>query len=199
MRHAVLAGACALLVGASSAASAQAAQKFAYINSQNVLAAAPGAADAQALFAKEMDGLRAQVQKLGDSLTAMTEAYRKEELTLSPAAKETRLKGLREKEQEFQERQQKLQEQADQRQQELMTPILDNVRKVLDEVRSEGGYSFIFDVAQQPAIIVSADKNLDVTDRVVSRLKLSAPKAAAAKPAAGPTTGPAALKKPPTR
>jgi len=55
---------------------------------------------------------------------------------------------------------------------------------------------------------VSADKNLDITDRVVSKLRLSAPRAApgaakppAAKPpAAGPTSAPAGLntKKPPT-
>lgn len=198
MRHAVLAGALALLVGASSAASAQAAQKFAYINSQTVLAAVPGRAEAETIFQKEMEGLRAQVQKLGDSLNTMNEAYRKEELTLSPAVKETRLKALQEKEKEFMERRQKLEEQADQRQQELMAPMMESIRTVLDAVRTEGGYAFIFDVAQQPAIIVSADKNLDVTDRVVSRLKLAAPKAAA-KPAAGPTSGPAGLKKPPTQ
>ena len=84
-----------------------------------------------------------------------------------------------------------------------MQPILENVRKVLDELRTEGGYSFIFDVSAG-SFIVSADKNLDITDRVVSKLKLSAPKMApkaAAKPALGPASAPAGVttKKPPTQ
>ena len=200
MRKAVLAGAFTLLVSASAAASAQApaVQKFAFINSQAILAAAPGRVEAEAQFQKEMEVLRAQVTKLGDSLNTLQQAYQKEEVSLSPAVKETRLKSLREKSDDYQARVQKLNEQAQQREGELMQPILESVRKVLDDVRTEGGYSFIFDVAAG-AFIVSADKNLDITDRVVARIKLSAPKAAATKPAAGPATAPAGLKKPPTQ
>ena len=188
-----------MLVGVSAVASAQApaAQKFAFINSQAILAAAPGRVEAEAQFQKEMEVLRAQVTKLGDSLNTLQQAYQKEEVSLSPAVKETRLKTLREKSDDYQARVQKLNEQAQQREGELMQPILDAVRKVLDDVRTEGGYSFIFDVAAG-SFIVSADKNLDITDRVVSRIKLSAPKAAA-KTAPGPTTAPAGLKKPPTQ
>lgn len=201
MRHAVLTGALALFVGATSVASAQAAgaQKFAFINSQAILAAAPGRAEAEATFQKEMEGLRAQVQKLGDSLNTMQQAYQKEEVGLSPAVKETRLKTLRERQADYEGRVQKLNEQAQQREGELMQPILETVRKVLDDVRTEGGYSFIFDVAAG-SFIVSADKNLDITDRVVQKIKLSAPRAVAPRPA-GPAVSPAGVttKKPPTQ
>jgi outer membrane protein len=199
MRHAVFAGALALLYSASAAApaQAQAAQKFAFVNSQAILAAAPGAQEAQAQFQKEMEALRSQVTKLGDSLNTLQQAFQKEEVSLSPAVKETRLKALRDKSDDYQARVQKLNEQAEQRQNELMSPILESVRKVLDDVRTEGGYSFIFDVAAG-SFIVSADKNLDITDRVVARMKLSAPKAAA-KPASGPAASPTGLKKPPTQ
>lgn len=200
MRLSTFVGACALVFGASSVASAQG-PKFAYVNSAAILQSAPGRADAEAMFEKEMTTMRAAVQKLSDSLNTLQEAYAKEEVSLSPAAKETRLKTLRDKQADYQERVQKLQEQAQQREAELMQPIMDNVRKVLDDVRSEGGFAFIFDVANGQ-VIVSADKNLDITDRVVSKLRLAAPRAApAAKPAtAGPTSAPAGLntKKPPT-
>lgn len=198
MRLSHVVGACALLLGAPSLASAQTAQKFAYVNSQALLQSAPGAGEAQLQLQKEMETMRGQAAKLQDSLTALDEQFKKEEVSLSPTAKDARLKTLREKQTEFQERLQKMQEQAQQREGELMQPILDNVRKVLDDVRTEGGYSFIFDVAAG-SFIVSADKNLDITDRVLAKLRLSAPKAAA-KPAAGPATAPAGLstKKPPT-
>ncbi len=198
MRLSFVIGACALLVGAPSVSSAQgAAQKFAFVNSQALLQAAPGANEAQLQLQKEMETMRAQVAKLSDSLTALDEAFKKEEVSLSPTVKEARLKTLREKQAEFQDRAQKLDDQANARQGELLQPIYDNIRKVLDDVRTEGGYSFIFDVAAG-SFIVSADKNLDITDRVISKLRLSAPKAAT-KPV-GPTAAPAGIstKKPPT-
>jgi outer membrane protein len=197
MRHTLVVGACALLLSAPSRTSAQPApQKFAFVNSQALLSSAPGATEAQLQLQKEMETMRAQVAKLSDSLTALDEQYKKEEVALSPTAKEARLKTLREKQADFQDRAQKLEEQANARQGELLQPIYDNIRKVLDDVRTDGGYSFIFDVAAG-SFIVSADKNLDITDRVISRLKLSAPKAAPR--GIGPTAAPAGIqtKKPP--
>jgi outer membrane protein len=86
-----------------------------------------------------------------------------------------------------------LNEQAEQRQAELMQPIMDNVRKALDDFRGEGGYAFIFDIANAP-FIVAADRNLDVTDRVIAKLRtMGAPKAATpARPPTTPAAGPAA-------
>jgi outer membrane protein len=205
MRISTFVGACALLVGAPVLASAQAAQKFAFINSQAIMQVAPGRAEAELQFQKDMEGFRGQVAKLGDSLNVLQEAYNKEEASLSPTAKEAKQKVLREKQTEYQDRVTKLNEQAQAREGELMQPILEGVRKVLDDLRAEGGYSFIFDVSAG-SFIVSADKNLDITDRVVSKLKLMAPKtapkagAAAAKPTTGPASAPAGItKKPPTQ
>ena len=206
MRLLSVLAACALLA-VPSVSSAQG-QKFAYINSQALLQNAPGRAEAEASFEKDMIGIRSQLAKLQDSLNAMNEAFAKEEVSLSPAAKEARIKTLREKEQAWSQQAQKLQGQAQERQEELMAPIMDNLKKVLDDVRMEGGYAFIFDVAAG-AFVVSADKNLDITERVLAKMRLSAPRAApraapaapaAAKPAtAGPTSAPAGItKKPPT-
>ncbi len=205
MRLSTVAGACALLMSTSVPVSAQVPQKFAFINSQQLMQTAPGRAEAELQFQKEMEMLRAQVAKLGDSLNVLQTAYQKEEVSLSAAAKEPRLKALREKEAEYQDRVTKLNEQAQQREAELMQPVMDLVRRVLDEVRTERGYSFIFDVAAA-SVIVSVDKNLDITDVVQSKLRLSAPPKAAlkaltpVKPPTGPAVAPAGVttKKPPT-
>ena len=62
MRLPVIIGACALLLGAPSLARAQnVAQKFAFINSQAFLQAAPGAAEAQLQLQKELETMRTQV------------------------------------------------------------------------------------------------------------------------------------------
>lgn len=196
MRLSAVVRCAALLAALPLAAKAQGGPRMAYVNTQAVLANAPGRAEAEAAFEKEMTGMRAQVQKLTDSLTTLQEAYAKEEPTLAAAAKETKLKALRDKQADFQGQVQKLNDQAGQKEAELMQPIMDAVRRALDDVRAEGGYAFIFDVSQGQ-FIVAADKNLDVTDRVVAKLRLAAPKVAAPKPAAPaaakpPATGPAA-------
>ena len=186
----------AILVPASTHAQG-AAQKFAFVNTQQILQSAPGATEAQAQFQKEMEGMRTQVQLLSDSLAQMEQAFTKEAPAMSPTAREARLKTLTEKKEGFEARAAKLNEQAEQRQFDLMQPIMDNVRKVLDDLRLEGGYSFIFDVANS-AFIVAADKNLDITERAVTKLR-AMPKAAAT-PAAGPTTRPAGVQaRPPVR
>ena len=199
MRPAAFLGVVALLCSAPAVATAQtAAQRFAYVNTQLILQAAPGRTEAQATFEKDYLSLEAQAKKLTDSLQVLTAAFQKEEPGLSPQARDNRIKALRERETEFEGRVQKLREQAQQREAELMQPVIDNVKKVLEDFRAENNYTFIFDVAQG-SVIVAADKNLDVTERVVAKLRLSAPKTTA-KPA-GPTTLPAGIstKKPPAQ
>lgn len=204
MRKVFTAGLSALLLSAAAASvEAQGTPKIAYINSQQLVQAAPGSAEAQATLEKELAGFRAQIQKMSDSMANLQASYTKAEATLSAADKDARLKMMRDRQAEFQDKAQKLNDQSDARQAELMQPILDLVRKVLDDVRAEGNYAMIFDVAGNGGgFLASADKNLDITERVMSRLKLAAPPkaAAASKPAAGPTTTPAGVttKKPPT-
>ncbi len=85
-----------------------------------------------------------------------------------------------------------------------MAPIQEEVRKVLDDIRGEDGYSLILDHTPGQSPIVSADKNLDITDRVVARLRTLAangmkPAAPNAKPTAPGTAGVTKPPKPPTQ
>lgn len=176
----------ALLAGATGVAHAQsAAGKIAYINTDAVLQAAPGRAEAESTFQREAEGYRGQLQKLSDSIQTMITSYQKAEPTLTAAQKDTRTKAIRALQEQAQSTQQDLQQKAAQRENELMAPIMERVKKVLDDIRQEDGYSLI--IAGDPSLILSADKNLDITDRVVARLKtLSA--SAPARPTTAPTT-----------
>lgn len=202
MKNFVRAGVIALAVVAVAPAAARAQQgplKFAYIDSRAILAQAPGRAEAEAQFQKEMQTYQAQVQKMGDSLNTMMAAYTKSELTLSPAAKEARQKTIRDKEAAYQERVQGLQEQAQQRQGELMGPIMQLINTAISDVRAQDGYSFIFDVGAQGGVVVAADTTLNVTEKVLARLRTISARPASSVPV--PTTGapmttPAGIAKP---
>jgi outer membrane protein len=176
MRSIVRATSLALvLTVVASAAQAQSGVKVAYINSQALMDAAPGRAEAEAQLQKMGEGFRAQLKKLQDSAQARLTAYQKEEPKASPAAKEKAQKELQALEDTLQSKQQTFQQQYQAKQNELLAPITDLVKKVIDDIRREDGYAMILDNAPGASVIVSADKNLDITDRVVSRLRATSP------------------------
>src|SRR6185437_4217069 len=135
------------------------------------------------------------LKKMNDSLNTLFTSYQKAEPTLTAAQKETRQKAMRDLQGALQEKQQQLSQQAQQRQNELMAPIMEQVKKVLDDIRTEDGYSMI--ITGDPNLILSYDKNLDITDRVVARLRTVAstptPKAGA------PVSAPAGVTRKPRR
>ena len=199
-----LAVAAAMLVTAVAsaplAAQSAATLKVGYINSAQILQSAPGRAEVDAQIEKELNGFRAQVKRMGDSLNAMVADFRKAEATLSPAAKETRMRAIQQKEEEYEGRTQQLQQQAQQKQMELIRPITEQVQKIIADLRTEENYALIFDVGNGAGVLVAADTTLDLTPKVLARLQSvakSGPAGGAARPAAaGPTTQPAGVQRP---
>jgi len=165
--------------------------KIAYVNSQKILAQVPGRSEAEAQMQKEMEGYRAEVQKMSDSLNALVSAYNKAEPTLSATAKQTRQKDIQTKESAYQQRVQQLEQQAQQRQAELMRPIMEQINKVIEQIRSEDGYAMVFDAGNQAGVVVAADSSLDITDKVITRLKAAGPiSTTPSKPPTGPSDKP---------
>lgn len=180
----------ALLVLSAGSAAAQGAQKFAYIRSSVLLDQAPGRVEAEAQFDKETGTFREQIKRMSDSLNAMVADFEKSQASLSATARDTRGKAIQAREQEYQRRTRELEQKAQQRQGELVQPILDRVKQAIEDLRIEGGYSFIFN-ADQGSALVAMDKNLDITDRVLAKLRNStasaAPRPATGAPAAAPS------------
>lgn len=153
-----------------------ASQKVAYLDSRKVLAAAPGAADARAQIETEMQRYQNKVQVLNDSLNKVMEDYQRQSVLLSPEAKKTKEADLVKLRTSLSQQAQSLADEAQQRQNELMQPVMDRVNKVIAQIREEGGYAIIFDVAS--SAMLSADSTLDLTDRVIAKLKAGTPTAA---------------------
>jgi outer membrane protein len=187
----------------TSGSSSTAVPKVAFVDSRVIMDRAPGRREAEALFQRETAPFEAQVKAMSDSLNGMIQAYQKKEPALNQADKDKEQKAIRDKQAEFQERTQKLQQQAQARETELVQPILDQVRKVLDEIRTEDGYAVVFDLSAGTGTIVAYDKNMDITERVIARLKpvaLGGPtKPDTTKPGAAGRPAPAGVRKPPAQ
>lgn len=173
--------------------------KIAFVNGRELLQQAPGRAEAQATLDREVAGFDASVKRLGDSVQAKQRRYQTEEATLSPAARDTRQKEITAALEHYSKVRDSLETVVQRRQADLFQPILDMVNRVLAEVRTEEGYAVIHDISAQGGGIVAYDKNLDITDRILPRVKRqTAPKLPGA-----PASGPAGVSKipppPPSR
>ena len=169
--------------------------KLAYVNTETLMAAAPGRAAAQASYEKDAAAFQTQQKKWSDSLDKLISDFQKVEPTLTAAKKKAKQDSIQSVQTDLQAKNLDGQQKLQTRQNELLAPLMEMVKKAIDDIRVEDGYTIIFSGdANSP--IVSADKNLDITDRVMGRLKTMAAKAPAAPSAMAPS---ALIKKPPTR
>jgi outer membrane protein len=166
------------------------APKIVYVNSQKIIAQAPGRADAEAQFQKEMDQYKAQLQKMGDSLKTQIADYQKNQATMTPTARAAREKDLGGKQQAYQQKAQELEQTAQQREAELVRPIMEQINKIIEQIRTENNYSFILDAGSQAGVVVAADSSLDITDQVIKKLQAAGPVAMKSTPAPAPTAAP---------
>ncbi|HUO53024.1 MAG TPA: OmpH family outer membrane protein, partial [Gemmatimonadaceae bacterium] len=178
--------AAALAACAAGVLAAQSPLKLAYVNSQKILPQAPGFADAQATMETEAEGVKAQEQRMMDSLNFLIGEYQKAQPTLTPAQRTQRENALRAKQQEFQQRAAQLEQRAQQRQAELVEPIREQIRGIIEGLRVDGGYAMIFDIGAQGGGLVAVDTSLDLSDKVIAKLQAAGPPKPAAKPAAKP-------------
>ena len=171
MKHmTMLAAVAAVLVCAADGAAQQG--QIVYINSQQIVAAAPGAREAQATLESEMGAMRGEVQRMEATLDSMMTVYDQRQVMLSPDAKRQMQDEIRTRQREFQQRAMQMDQQASQRQAELLQPIMARVQEVIDGLRTERGYALVLDAAEGG--IVSADPSLDITQEVLNRLRSTA-------------------------
>ena len=198
-RAAVLAAPMLALFGGLAVAQSVGAGRIAYVNPQALFENAPGRTEAEATFRRETESFRAELNRLNEAFNKLVADYQRDEAKLAAADKERRQRAIEAKEDTLRRRQQQLEQQASQRQNELMAPIMEAVRKVLEDIRAEDGYAMILSSEPGSSPILAADKNLDITERVVARLKTVAatkPAPAQQRPTGAPASAPSGVTRP---
>src|SRR6476469_508717 len=156
---------------AAQTASATLPTKIGYINSAAILQQAPGRAEAEAQFDKAVGVYRQQIQRMDDSLKTMMAAFDRDAPRLDSATRQSRRTTIGQRGIEYQGRARGLDSTMQARQAQLVKPIMERVQSVIETIRAEDGYAMILDVGAQVSVVVAADKQLDLTDRVLARLK----------------------------
>ena len=145
--------------------------KIAYVNTQAILKATPGYASAESTFTKELETYRGEVRKLQATLDSAASDFEQQSVLLSPTQRTAKRKDLESQQQKLEQRTQELQTKAATRERELLDPIQSKVNSVIEGVRASGNYAVIFDVSAPNSGIVTADKSLDLTQKVIQQLK----------------------------
>lgn len=156
-----------LLAAGDAAAQAQ---KFAFVNTNQIVAQAPEASRARQSLESELQGYRQELERLEAELDSLQTNYERQQSSLSADARQQRQQELQQKFVAYQQRAAELQQTVQRREQELLGPVMQKIAGVIEEVRKEGGYTMIFD-ASAGSVIVAADPSLNVTDQVLAKLR----------------------------
>jgi outer membrane protein len=160
------------VVAAEAQAQGATATRIAYVNSQRILAEAPGAAEAQRTFEGEMARYGEEVDNLERDLERLRAEFERQSATLSATVRQQRQQDLQQRFTAFQQRVEELEATAQRRRAELVQPVMRRVTEAIEEVRREGNFTMILDLAA--GSIMAADPALDLTDRVLTRLRRTA-------------------------
>ena len=146
--------------------------KIAYVNTRASSGRRPATRQAESTFTKELETYRGEVHEAAGDARFRRErlraavghaepdpAHRQAEGAGDAAAERSR-SALR-----------SCSSSAATRERELLDPIQTKVNSVIEGVRAAGNYAMIFDVSAPNSGIVTADKSLDLTQRVIQQLK----------------------------
>lgn len=161
-----------VVLGAPVALTAQqGGQKIGYINARAVLLATPGYPQADSTYNRELAGFREEMDRMQASLDSAATDFEQKSVMLSATAKTAKRRELEQQRDRLEARANELREKAAQREQELLAPIHSKVNEAIENVRAEGNFAIIFDVSANDGLIVAADKSLELTQKVIDKVK----------------------------
>jgi len=149
--------------------------RLAFISSRTILDSTPGYAAAESTFFREFQAMRDEVQKLQQQLDSAVQAFDQASIALSPAAKDVKRRELQQLQDRITQRSSELDARARARNQELLAPYQARINTIIQGIRAEGNYAIIFDADAQGNGIVAADPMLNLTSKVIERVRRSNP------------------------
>lgn len=148
------------------------AQKFGYINSQELLFAMPETKKMDTLLTKRTEEYQMQIQKMYQEYQLKADDYQKKKQAgnMSQLIEEATLRELAAMEENIKEFQGKAEEEMEKYQQQLLAPIQEKAMTAIKTVAKTNGYTYIFDDASG-ALIYKPDGD-DVMPLVKKQLGL---------------------------
>jgi len=144
--------------------------KFGYIDSQELLLIMPERKTAETEVQNFAKSLESQLGLMTAEYQESVQEYQANESTYTDLVKQDKVAEITGLEQRIQTFQQNAQQSLQEKEQELLEPILSKARKAIEDVATEGGFTYIFDKSQGSILFAKESEN--VLSLVKKKLKL---------------------------
>ncbi len=145
--------------------------KLGHVNSQEIMSQMPEVKTIQ----KTLNDLQTQWEnellKMREEYYAKIKEFQEKQATMPASIKEARQSEIVEIEQRITNFNQQAGSDLQKKQQELFEPVVQKVRKAINEVGAENNYTYVFDLGTQ-SIIYHSPKSNDITALVKKKLDL---------------------------
>lgn len=143
------------------------AQKFGHLDAQEVLLSLPERAEAQASIESAAGEYETEVARMQSELETKFADYQAKASTWPDAIRQQKERELQQLDAGLQEFGVTIQNDLAQMEQQLLSPMIERVRKAIEDVGKEQGYTYIFDTSTGVTLYNGGD---DVTDLVKTKL-----------------------------
>jgi outer membrane protein len=145
--------------------------KLGHVNTQEILAAMPDRAVIEKTISELQSQWEKELVKMREEYTAKIKEYQEKIATMPESIKQARQSEIQEIEQRITTFQQTASTDLQKKQQELFAPVIDKVKKAINEVGTENKYLYIFDLGSQ-SIVYQSPNSSDITPLVKKKLGL---------------------------
>ena len=152
--------------------------KAGYTNVEYVLEAHPKMKEIQSQLDTEKNILSKQIQVLNQEFQTKLQQYQQGEAMMSDMVKGDKQKELQSLQSRIEDMQQNAQYKLMQKQEELLSPVLEEVEKAINQVGAENGYDFIFNGATGDGtsiILYAKSKGDNITVKIFEKLGIPVP------------------------
>jgi outer membrane protein len=145
--------------------------KLGHINSQEILSLMPERAEIEKTLSDLQTQWENELVKMREEYYAKIKEFQDKQATMPESIKQARQSEIVEIEQRINTFNQTASSDLQKKQQELFAPVIDKVKKAINEVGTENNYTYIFDLSTQ-SIVYQSPKSNDITALVKKKLGL---------------------------
>lgn len=143
--------------------------KIGHVDSQDILMLLPERKEAEQKIQEFAKTLERRLQNMNRDYQEKAEEYQSKEASMTNTEKQSFIREINELEERIQMARQKAQEDLQKQEQELMRPMVDRVKKAIEKVGEEQGFTYVLDASTG---VILYEGGEDITSLVKKELGL---------------------------
>lgn len=149
------------------------AQKFGYVDTQELLSAMPERAQAETDIQNYAKELESQLRAMSTEWESKYGEYQAKATTMTDAIKKTKEKEIMDLEARIKEFQATAQDEIANKEKELLQPMIDKAKKAIEDVAKENKYTYVFD--SSVGVLLYKPEGDDILPLVKKKLNIITP------------------------